>query len=291
MSDIIKHNPYELALVTGDLSGVKPEERVQYYNKVCESVGLNPLTQPFQYIKLNGKLRLYATKDCAAQLRSLHKVSITIVNREVIPGGQEMYSITARGTTPEGRVDESIAVVTLPKSGDNRANAIMKCETKAKRRVTLSICGLGFLDENETETIPEAQYVEVTEEGVVKELPTRKQLKPAKPQKSERRPSPTQKIKTFQKAHSLPDALVNRVGSCMWGAQVTEWQKLNDDEKDKLLKVLRLTEEEWDKGTEGSGSQVSLPDLIHVVFVEELRKPSEIRTAIGEYFGEVTTEE
>ena len=28
----------------------------------------------------------------------------------------------------------------------------MKCETKAKRRVTLSICGLGMLDETEVET-------------------------------------------------------------------------------------------------------------------------------------------
>ena len=33
------------------------------------------------------------------------------------------------------------------------ANAIMKAETKAKRRVTLSICGLGMLDETELETI------------------------------------------------------------------------------------------------------------------------------------------
>jgi len=32
----------------------------------------------------------------------------------------------------------------------------MKCETKAKRRATLSICGLGMLDESELETIPGA---------------------------------------------------------------------------------------------------------------------------------------
>jgi hypothetical protein len=32
----------------------------------------------------------------------------------------------------------------------------MKAETKAKRRVTLSICGLGLLDETEIETIPGA---------------------------------------------------------------------------------------------------------------------------------------
>ena len=38
--------------------------------------------------------------------------------------------------------------------GDALANALMKAETKAKRRVTLSIAGLGWLDETELETIP-----------------------------------------------------------------------------------------------------------------------------------------
>ena len=36
---------------------------------------------------------------------------------------------------------------------------MMKAETKAKRRVTLSICGLGMLDETEVETIPHAYPV------------------------------------------------------------------------------------------------------------------------------------
>jgi hypothetical protein len=44
--------------------------------------------------------------------------------------------------------------------GDLRANTIMKAVTKAKRRVTLSISGLGFLDETEVETIPGAKKAE-----------------------------------------------------------------------------------------------------------------------------------
>jgi hypothetical protein len=35
----------------------------------------------------------------------------------------------------------------------------MKCETKAKRRVTLSFCGLGMLDESEVESVPGAVRV------------------------------------------------------------------------------------------------------------------------------------
>jgi len=45
-------------------------------------------------------------------------------------------------------------------NAEDRANAIMKAETKAKRRVTLSICGLGFLDESEIENIPGAKMIE-----------------------------------------------------------------------------------------------------------------------------------
>jgi hypothetical protein len=41
--------------------------------------------------------------------------------------------------------------------GEFRANLIMKAVTKAKRRVTLSICGLGFLDESEVESIADAK--------------------------------------------------------------------------------------------------------------------------------------
>lgn len=36
-------------------------------------------------------------------------------------------------------------------------NVIMKSVTKSKRRVTLSLCGLGMLDETDVETIPEAK--------------------------------------------------------------------------------------------------------------------------------------
>lgn len=45
--------------------------------------------------------------------------------------------------------------------GDAKANALMKAETKAKRRVTLSIAGLGWVDETEIDTIPDKRRVVV----------------------------------------------------------------------------------------------------------------------------------
>jgi len=43
----------------------------------------------------------------------------------------------------------------------NLANAQMKAVTKGKRRLTLSLCGLGWLDETEVETIPTAKPASV----------------------------------------------------------------------------------------------------------------------------------
>lgn len=144
----------EQVVIGGDLSRLNPNDRVVYYNKVCQSLGLNPLTTPFAYINLNGKLTLYAKRDCTEQLRKINRVSIQILSREMV---EDCYVVTARATTPT-RQDESIGAVSIAGlRGEARANAMMKAETKAKRRVTLSVCGLGMLDETEVDTIPGAK--------------------------------------------------------------------------------------------------------------------------------------
>ena len=165
----------EKVLLGGDLARLTPTERLSYYNAVCTSVGLNPLTRPFEYLVMNERMVLYARKDCTDQLRDLHGISIEIVSREVVEG---VLTVTARATNMTHRTDESIGAVPFLKeegewksaqSGkryfvgtgtfkplglEDRSNAIMKAETKAKRRVTLSLCGLGILDETEIDTVP-----------------------------------------------------------------------------------------------------------------------------------------
>lgn len=143
----------EQVLIRGDLAGLTHQERARYYTRVCDSLGLNPLTRPFDYITLNGKLQLYALKGATDQLRQLRAISVKIVSQTEANG---MFTVHVRVRDMLGREDEDIGVVTLPKGeGDARANAIMKAITKAKRRATLSLCGLGMLDETEIETIPE----------------------------------------------------------------------------------------------------------------------------------------
>jgi hypothetical protein len=56
-------------VIGGDLAELNAAQRAEYDTAVCRSLGLNPLTKPFEYLTLNGKLRLYALRDCADQLR------------------------------------------------------------------------------------------------------------------------------------------------------------------------------------------------------------------------------
>ncbi|EAI5839370.1 hypothetical protein B6589_05045 [Campylobacter coli] len=158
----INFNPYELALVKGDLSKLSDVERASYVKNLCESLGLNMLTKPFEYIVLNGKLTLYANKSATDQLRQIRKVSIT--KTEVAQVG-DIYMVTAYAATPDGRTDCDTGALNIKNlGGDNLANAIMKAITKAKRRVTLSICGLGILDESELETIKEKPFLNPNED-------------------------------------------------------------------------------------------------------------------------------
>lgn len=141
----------ESALVRNDISKLTPQEKQSYYNALCASVGLNPLTKPFAFLTLQGREVLYATKDCSEQLRKIHGVSTQIVTQAIVGDSFEVH-VKARDKT--GREDEDIAIIPIGNlKGNDLANLKMKCVTKAKRRVTLSICGLGVLDESELDTI------------------------------------------------------------------------------------------------------------------------------------------
>src|SRR5258708_6078007 len=156
----------ERVMIVGDLGKLTPEERVAYYKNTCEALGLNPLTRPFEYILMKGgKLTLYARKDCTDQLRKAYGISIRITARERI---EDVYIVTASATTKDERCDESTGAVSIGGlKGEDMSNAFMRAETKAKRRVTLSICGLGFSDETEVESIPGARSVQVDDTGSI----------------------------------------------------------------------------------------------------------------------------
>jgi hypothetical protein len=140
------------------LSKLTADQRVEYYRRVCDSLGLNYWTQPFGYIVLNQKLTLYAKKDAADQLRRKHNISI---GKPDIRFEDDWIIVTVTAHDGEGREDSDVGVVSRRDMRGDFGNALMKAVTKAKRRVTLSIVGLGWLDETEVETIPDARVVDV----------------------------------------------------------------------------------------------------------------------------------
>ncbi|MFZ0324594.1 MAG: hypothetical protein WAN48_10730 [Actinomycetes bacterium] len=155
----------ERVIATGDLSKMSPQERIAFYWRTCESIGLNPLTRPFEFINLSGKLTMYAKKDATDQLRRIHGVSIDALDQVVI---DDILTVTATGHTPDGRTDSDVGSVSVKGlSGDARANATKKAITQAKRRLTLSLVGLGFLDESEVEGAGDGTSVDPTTGEIV----------------------------------------------------------------------------------------------------------------------------
>lgn len=143
----------EQVVAHGDLSKLSANDRVAYYCARCDAAGLDPRARPFEFILLQGKLVLYATKQCADLLSGRHGLSAEVVSRGAIDGG--LYEAVVRVRFPDGRHAEDVGIVEVAgKRGGDLANAMMKAVTKARRRATLSLCGLGdVIDESELDTV------------------------------------------------------------------------------------------------------------------------------------------
>lgn len=242
----------EAVIARGDIAQLSPQERAKYYVKVCESVGLNPMTRPFEYITLNNKLTLYARKDCTDQLRQIHNVSVTDLLESEREG---VFVVTAKVVNGKGRTDASKGAVTITGlKGEALANALMKAETKAKRRATLSICGLGFLDETEVETIPGA--VPANNTANITTLPK----KDAKP--------------TYEKLQREIDALADFEQAKQWGYDAAERIGVLPPDWQDILR-LRLQEKVVELRQLGSKNPAPQPTQAEMAPSEGLRRSEE----------------
>ena len=164
--------------MSGNLDPLTPELSVEYYRLMCEHMKLDPVSTPLQYIRLSGKLVLYAKKEAAMQLGKVHNISLTVVSTGVSTvGNVSTFDVVARATAPDGTVHDDIgSVVITPNNIDNDKK---KAVTQAKRRAVLAITGYGMLDESEVTGLAGSQPVvvdpntgEIIEEGsVVPERP------------------------------------------------------------------------------------------------------------------------
>lgn len=154
-------------VASGDLKGLSPAQKSAYYLYRCRVEGLNPASQPFTYMNMQGKEILYGGKTAADQLRKLHGISIVSV--EVDDDGEYIRcAVRVRDTTGREDYEEGI-VFTGTSKGAQRANDRMKAISKAKRRATYSICGTGVLDETEVADIPGSPLNAVVSSGIASE--------------------------------------------------------------------------------------------------------------------------
>lgn len=153
----------ESLVLHGDLGKMTDKQKVGYYLDLCRSLGLSAHSQPFRILKFQGREVMYATKDCTEQLRKIHEISVVDLIIDLQP--DSTYSVTCKVKDKNGKTDMSTGVVSIENlKGEALANAKMKAETKAKRRATLSICGLGMMDESEIETVEGAVVVDIPKE-------------------------------------------------------------------------------------------------------------------------------
>jgi hypothetical protein len=143
-----------------DLSALSAEQRRRYYLDFCREHGLNPRLKPFMWLwTKDRRLILYCPKTGSDQLRKVHGVSINDIQTSTTDG---CYVVKVMAGTPDGRSDFDIGTVNLHNlKGNDRSNAIMTAVTKAKRRVTISICGVGLLDELEVATMDDVSAAEM----------------------------------------------------------------------------------------------------------------------------------
>lgn len=157
MSDLSKRNTtagaIEKAVIRNDLQSLTEVERIQYNFAACRSLGLNPLTRPFDYIVQDGKMSLYLNAVGVAQLRAIYGISVKVKERSF---DKEFIYCTAIAWDNSGRSEEATAILSLYNKdntrllvGQSKANLIMKAETKAKRRATLALRGIPWGDSGE----------------------------------------------------------------------------------------------------------------------------------------------
>lgn len=148
--------------INGDLSKLNEPEKLLYYKYNCDYYNLDIVSRPFDYVWLGKgearKLVLYPNKTAVAQLRKNHGIHITELKESIQVG---LIIIKAYGHTKDGRsdVDEGFAPLSAfgkQLEGEALGNARLKAVTKAKRRLTLSLGGMGMLDETEIDSIPDA---------------------------------------------------------------------------------------------------------------------------------------
>lgn len=172
----------EALVMNGDLSKLTPLQRVSYHAMICARHHLDPYAKPFEFLLLDGKLTMYPTKRCAEMLRYNHRISVKKVREERVG---DLWCVEVEGRRPSGQTDfatKYVPLYTIERDGSKRSlagnklgDAMAKCETGAKRRLTFSMVALGGTEGQYDDEQPGGRHVILDADGEIVEHPTEEQ--------------------------------------------------------------------------------------------------------------------
>lgn len=162
----------EKLLEKKDFSGLTPPERAVLLLELCRKHALDPLSKPFGFLTVDGRVLLYAFKAASDGISKARGLTVLSKETQDLGGGAMIYTVwvadqdylKSGGTSGRKRCD--VGVVPAGLQGTALANAHKKAMTQALRRAILGLEAPGFLDESETEDIPGARPLESIEKPV-----------------------------------------------------------------------------------------------------------------------------
>jgi len=165
-------------LGTGDYSKLSDDQRAQLHLQMCTSLGVNPLTRPFEWIEFydpetrGKKLTLYPKSSLADQLSYVHRIRVRTVEEKMVG---TLYKLVLEGTMPDGRSETNVAYLDMvdregkPLRGQRHGNGLMKARTKCKRRLIFGMVGMSMPDRD---SLQDARTVVVDGAGRILDNPT-----------------------------------------------------------------------------------------------------------------------
>jgi len=136
------------ASMAGNWDKVSEDDRMRFIKHMCDSLEIPLVLNPFRFISMRGKTVLYATAEAAFSLARKNKLTIQIME-EHYDTDSMIKTVRVRATFPNGQFTDDVGKLFMGGiTSQDRANAEMKCITKAKRRAILSSLGLSILEDD-----------------------------------------------------------------------------------------------------------------------------------------------
>jgi hypothetical protein len=139
----------ERLVIGGDLSALKPAERLEYYQWRAGVMGIDWRGAPFDYITTKGigglKVALYLNAAGCELLRKKLNITISALEWRIV---DSIIEARVTGHTADGRTDMEVGLVSARGvSPADLPDQIAKAITKAKNRLTKSLVGFSSEDD------------------------------------------------------------------------------------------------------------------------------------------------